>query len=115
MSGALDIRHLSVEIAGSPVLTDVILSIAPGAFVGLVGRNGAGKTTLMRAIMGLLPVRSGEMKFLDTDLRATQHLALLGVQRPSTSATCLRIAGWYRSLLSRRTCSCRLGQTAIQP
>ena len=71
MSGALDIRHLSVEIAGSPVLTDVILSIAPGAFVGLVGRNGAGKTTLMRAIMGLLPVRSGEMKFLDRDLRAT--------------------------------------------
>jgi hypothetical protein len=36
VSGALDIRHLSVEIAGSPVLTDVILSIAPGAFVGLV-------------------------------------------------------------------------------
>jgi branched-chain amino acid transport system ATP-binding protein len=71
VSGALDIRHLSVEIAGSPVLTDVILSIAPGAFVGLVGRNGAGKTTLMRAIMGLLPVRSGEMKFLDRDLRAT--------------------------------------------
>ena len=61
MSGALDIRHLSVEIAGSPVLTDVVLSIAPGSFVGLVGRNGAGKTTLMRAIMGLLPVRSGEM------------------------------------------------------
>jgi branched-chain amino acid transport system ATP-binding protein len=71
MSGALDIRHLSVEIAGSPVLTDVILSIAPGSFVGLVGRNGAGKTTLMRAIMGLLPVRAGEVKFLDKDLRAT--------------------------------------------
>jgi TPR repeat protein len=31
VSGALDIRHLSVEIAGSPVLTDVILSIARGA------------------------------------------------------------------------------------
>ena len=65
MSETLDIRHLSVDIAGSPVLTDVILSIAPGSFVGLVGRNGAGKTTLMRAIMGLLPVRAGELKFLD--------------------------------------------------
>jgi branched-chain amino acid transport system ATP-binding protein len=70
MSGALDIRRLSVEISGSPVLTDVVLSIAPGSFVGLVGRNGAGKTTLMRAIMGLLPARSGELTFLDKDLRA---------------------------------------------
>jgi ABC-type Mn2+/Zn2+ transport system ATPase subunit len=84
VSGALDIRHLSVEIAGSPVLTDVILSIAPGAFVGLVGRNGAGKTTLMRAIMGLLPVRSGEMKF---STRICERLRRTAVP-PSTSATC---------------------------
>jgi branched-chain amino acid transport system ATP-binding protein len=70
MSGALDIRHLSVEIAGSPVLTDVMLSIAPGSFVGLIGRNGAGKTTLMRAIMGLLPLRSGDLDFLGKDLRS---------------------------------------------
>lgn len=79
MSGALDIQHLSVEIAGSPVLTDVVLSIAPGMFVGLVGRNGAGKTTLMRAIMGLLPVRSGNVTFLDKDLRAMPPQARAGL------------------------------------
>ena len=60
MSGTIEIRHLSVDIAGSPILIDVVLSIAPGSFVGLIGRNGAGKTTLMRAIMGLLPTRSGQ-------------------------------------------------------
>jgi branched-chain amino acid transport system ATP-binding protein len=70
MSGTLDIEHLSVEIAGSPVLTDVVLSIMPGSFVGLVGRNGAGKTTLMRTIMGLLAIRSGKLAFMDEDLRA---------------------------------------------
>ena len=69
MSGSLDIRHLSVDIAGSPILIDVVLSIAPGSFVGLIGRNGAGKTTLMRAIMGLLPARSGEVTFVDKYLR----------------------------------------------
>ena len=69
MSGTIEIRHLSVDIAGSPILIDVVLSIAPGSFVGLIGRNGAGKTTLMRAIMGLLPARSGELTFLDKDLR----------------------------------------------
>jgi ABC-type Mn2+/Zn2+ transport system ATPase subunit len=73
MSGMLDIEHLSVDIAGSRVLTDVVLSVATGSFVGLIGRNGAGKTTLMRAIMGLLPPRAG------------------------TSVTCRRIDGWCRS------------------
>lgn len=70
MSGTLEIRHLSVDIAGLPILTDVVLSVAPGSFVGLIGRNGAGKTTLMRAIMGLLPARSGEVMFLNKNLRA---------------------------------------------
>jgi branched-chain amino acid transport system ATP-binding protein len=69
MSDALEIRHLSVDIAGSPVLADIVLSISPGAFVGLIGRNGAGKTTLMRGIMGLLPLRSGEVVFQGMDLR----------------------------------------------
>lgn len=79
MSGALDIRHLSVEIAALPVLTDVVLTIAPGSFVGLVGRNGAGKTTLMRAIMGLLPARSGNVTFLDNDLGAMPPQARAGL------------------------------------
>jgi len=70
MTAMLEIHDLSVDIGGSPVLTNVALSIAPGSFVGLVGRNGAGKTTLMRAIMGLLPARAGEIKLVGQDLRA---------------------------------------------
>jgi branched-chain amino acid transport system ATP-binding protein len=72
MTEMLDIRGLSVAIAGIPVLSHVGLSIAPGSFAGLVGRNGAGKTTLMRAIMGLLPIHAGNLNFLGTDLRASQ-------------------------------------------
>ena len=81
MSTTLDIRGLNVDIAGSPVLNDVVLSIAQSAFVGLIGRNGAGKTTLMRAIMGLLAVRAGTMTFVDQDLRsiAPQRRAGLGI------------------------------------
>jgi ABC-type branched-subunit amino acid transport system ATPase component len=33
-------------------------------------RNGAGKTTLMRAVMGLVPARSGRIEFNIQDLRA---------------------------------------------
>ena len=81
MSATLDIRGLNVDIAGSPVLNDVALSIAQSAFVGLIGRNGAGKTTLMRAIMGLLTVRAGTLTFVDQDLRsvAPPRRAKLGI------------------------------------
>jgi len=60
MSEMLEVRGLSAAIAGTPVLNDAALSVAPGSFTGLVGRNGAGKTTVMRAVMGLLPVRAGQ-------------------------------------------------------
>jgi branched-chain amino acid transport system ATP-binding protein len=81
MSATLDIHGLNVDIAGSPVLSDITLSIAQSAFVGLIGRNGAGKTTLMRAIMGLLAVRAGTMTFVNQDLRsvAPQRRAGLGI------------------------------------
>jgi branched-chain amino acid transport system ATP-binding protein len=72
MTDMLEIRGLSVAISGTPVLMDVALSVVSGSFAGLVGRNGAGKTTLMRAIMGLLPIRAGNVTFLGNDLRAKE-------------------------------------------
>ncbi len=44
------------------VLDGVDLEIPRGAFVPFVGPNGAGKTTLLRAILGLLPLRSGTIE-----------------------------------------------------
>lgn len=42
------------------ILTDVTLSVPPGAFISLCGDNGAGKSTLLKGLLGLLPPRSGE-------------------------------------------------------
>jgi branched-chain amino acid transport system ATP-binding protein len=81
MSAALEIRGLSVAIAGAPILTDVALTLPDGASVGLIGRNGAGKTTLMRAVMGLLPARSGSIELAGADLltQPPQARARLGI------------------------------------
>jgi branched-chain amino acid transport system ATP-binding protein len=81
MSAALEIRGLSVAIAGAPILTDVALTLPDGASVGLIGRNGAGKTTLMRAVMGLLPARSGSIELAGADLltQPPQARAKLGI------------------------------------
>jgi len=55
----LTVDHLSVDLGGSEVLSDVSLTAAAGDLVGLVGPNGAGKTTLLRAIRGSIEPTGG--------------------------------------------------------
>jgi ABC-type branched-subunit amino acid transport system ATPase component len=57
----LELRSAVVDIAGAPVLRAVSLSLPPGGRVALIGRNGAGKTTTLRALMGLIALRSGQV------------------------------------------------------
>ena len=59
---ALELDHVSLALAGRTILSDVSLAIDQGEFVGVLGPNGAGKTTLMRAVLGLVPVASGEIR-----------------------------------------------------
>lgn len=75
----LQIENIGLSIQRVPILRDVSLEIAEGSTCGLIGRNGAGKTTLMRAIMGLLPVEAGTIKFRDkvlTDMKAHERAGL---------------------------------------
>ena len=79
MTAMLEIDGLSVDIAGAQVLNTVSLAAPEGAFAGLIGRNGAGKTTLMRAIMGLLPIKSGSIRIFGRDLAAMPAQARAGL------------------------------------
>jgi urea transport system ATP-binding protein len=54
---------LAAGYGGKPVLQGVDMTIRPGEVVAVIGRNGVGKTTLMRALIGLLPPASGEIRF----------------------------------------------------
>lgn len=62
-SPLLTVRQVNTGYATIQVLWDVDLEIAEGTTVGLLGANGSGKSTLLRAIMGLLPLWSGEILF----------------------------------------------------
>jgi urea transport system ATP-binding protein len=48
---------------GSHTLWDLSLEVPAGSCTCLMGRNGVGKTTLLRAIMGLVPIRSGAIAY----------------------------------------------------
>ncbi len=55
----LDRVSVTYAGAGTPVLSDVDLSIPEGEMVLVMGRTGSGKSTLLRAINGLVPHFSG--------------------------------------------------------
>jgi len=62
MTAALAVRGLSAGYGPVRVLHDIDLEVEPGRRVGLLGLNGHGKTTLLRAIVGLVGWRLGEIE-----------------------------------------------------
>ncbi|HXL74809.1 MAG TPA: urea ABC transporter ATP-binding subunit UrtE [Burkholderiales bacterium] len=62
------VKGLNQYYGGSHILRDVSFEVPAGKVTALLGRNGVGKTTLLKALMGLLPVRSGEILFEDQNL-----------------------------------------------
>jgi len=64
----LTTKSLNQFYGESHILWDLDIDIKRGSCVCLMGRNGVGKTTLLKSIMGLLPVRSGEIIFEEQNL-----------------------------------------------
>jgi ABC-type Mn2+/Zn2+ transport system ATPase subunit len=59
---ALAVRDLALGYNGHPALRDVSFAVEAGERVAIVGPNGAGKSTLFKGLVGLIPVRSGEIR-----------------------------------------------------
>lgn len=64
----LTMKHGTVRYGDARALDDVTCEIAGGQFVAVLGENGSGKTTLLKAFLGLVPLDSGEVSILGTDL-----------------------------------------------
>lgn len=57
----LRVDHLTVYRGGRLVLDDVGFALEPGQVTAVLGLNGVGKTTLLKAVLGFLPRRAGEV------------------------------------------------------
>jgi manganese/iron transport system ATP-binding protein len=62
-STAINITNVGVHYRTQEALRDVNCTIKPGRITGIFGPNGAGKSTLMKALLGLVPMSSGQVLY----------------------------------------------------
>jgi uncharacterized protein (UPF0261 family)/ABC-type branched-subunit amino acid transport system ATPase component len=76
----LQIAGLNVFYGRSHALQGVDLTLQSGV-LSVVGRNGMGKTTMCKAIMGLVPISSGSIRFFGEEVagRGPAEIARLGI------------------------------------
>lgn len=63
-----EVKSLNVFYGESQAIWDVSLHVGSDEAVAIMGRNGMGKTTLLKALIGMLPVRSGSISMHGTEL-----------------------------------------------
>ena len=73
----LEIRDLVCGYGHVTALKGLTIEVREGQLVALVGANGAGKSTTLRAISGLVPVRSGEIRFKGRDIAGAEPRRIL--------------------------------------
>lgn len=62
MKEIIRVRDISVGFNGRDVLGGLSFSVFPGDLLTVIGPNGSGKTTLLKAILGMVPLRTGSVE-----------------------------------------------------
>lgn len=101
VTNPIEIKQLTVAYDKTAVLKDIQFSVPKGSLTAIIGPNGAGKSTLIKAILGLIPKVSGDIKIYGKPYRAKDRLVGYVPQRGSvdwdfpTSALDVVLMGRY--------------------
>ncbi|MEU6230615.1 ABC transporter ATP-binding protein [Streptomyces sp. NPDC047042] len=112
-SPVLDVRNISVDFRRrrrEPLfraLDDVSLTVPRGTTMGLVGESGSGKSTLAKAVLGLVPTRSGSVHLLGQD---TTHLRPAERRKLGSSLQAV-----FQDPNSSLNPSCTVGRSLAEP
>lgn len=77
----LEVRNIEVSYGEFLAIRGISFTVQEGEMVTIIGANGAGKSTILRAIMGLIKCRRGEIFFQEEDITLSppHHRARLGI------------------------------------
>jgi ABC-type branched-subunit amino acid transport system ATPase component len=73
----LEIAAVSSGYGPITIIRDLSLTIRKGEIFALMGRNGMGKTTLLKTILGLIPLRSGDVVYAGASLKGVPPSRLI--------------------------------------
>jgi peptide/nickel transport system ATP-binding protein len=83
------------------------LEIYPGEVLGLVGESGSGKTTIGRAVVGLVPIKSGHLQ--------VDGMSMVGVSKPDLMAARRHIGIVFQDPGSSLNPRWPIGQSIAEP
>ena len=76
----LELKGITVSYGSHTVISDFSMQVEKGALVAVTGASGSGKSSLIRAVMGFVPISSGEILINGTPVQASEvrkHTAYL--------------------------------------
>ncbi len=71
----VEIKDVSVYYHKSLAIKDVTVDVPEGGVVTIIGANGAGKSTILRALVGLVPIQAGQIRFDGQNLQGLETAA----------------------------------------
>ena len=77
----IEIRDLSKRFNSLVVLDGVTFSISDASLVVVLGPSGTGKTVLLKAMLGLMPVDSGEVFFDEKSIQAASEREVYNIRK----------------------------------
>ena len=79
----LELRNIQTFYGSIEALKGISLTVMKGEIITLIGANGAGKSTTLMSICGIVPPRSGEIRFLDRPIQglSPDGIVTLGISQ----------------------------------
>ncbi len=61
----IEVNNVTIKYHHHTAVKNVTFTINKGDFIGVIGENGSGKTTLIKALLGVIDINGGTVKFLE--------------------------------------------------
>jgi urea ABC transporter ATP-binding protein UrtE len=77
----LKINNISAGYRSTTVINSFSFAVNQGEILSITGRNGVGKSTLLKSIMGVIPIKSGNLFFQNEDIsiKSSSDRSILGI------------------------------------
>lgn len=81
MKNVIDVEHLTKELSGQVILSDINIRFEGGNIYGLMGRNGSGKTVFLKCVCGFMEATQGSVsmngKIIKKDMEYLENVGFL--------------------------------------